>query len=76
MPRLKSRVDKRDSRLYGVISEYSHQHHIKRPQLAKACGVSETTLSKKINNPGCFTLSEIRAICEYLRIPTDERNFI
>lgn len=76
MPRLKSRVDKRDSRVYGVISEYSHQHHIKRPQLAKACGVSETTLSKKINNPGCFTLSEIRAICEFLRIPADERNFI
>ena len=41
-------------------------------QLAKAIGISEYTLSTKLNNKFSFKQEEIIAICKVLNIPVSE----
>ena len=41
-------------------------------QLAKAIGISEYTLSTKLNNKFSFKQDEIIAICKVLNIPVSE----
>ena len=56
------------SKLLGRIRERGFTQE----QLAKAVGMSKTTLSAKLNNLFYFTAKEIYAICEVLNIPTSE----
>lgn len=56
------------SKLLGRIKECGFT----QAKLAKAIGISKTTLSVKLNNLFSFTSEEILAICKVLDIPTNE----
>lgn len=53
------------SKLKGrIIEKYG-----KQAAFAKAIGISEHTMSFKLNGKNCFTQNEIKSICEKLTIP-------
>lgn len=56
------------SKLLGRIRECGFTQE----QLAKAVGMSKTTLNAKLNNQFYFTAKDIYAICAVLNIPTSE----
>ena len=56
------------SKLLGRIRECGFTQE----QLAKAIGMSKTTLSAKLNNQFYFTAKEMYAIGDVLNIPTSE----
>ena len=56
------------SKLLGKIRECG----LTQAELAKAVGMSKTTLSAKLNNQFCFNAREMYAICEKLNIPITE----
>ena len=56
------------SKLLGRIRECG----LTQEQLAKAIGVSKTTLSAKLNNKFHFDAAEMLAICKVLNIPVCE----
>ncbi len=55
-------LDKR--KLLGLMVEKD----ISRKQLAKLLNLTEKTVSRKINGPGCFDTVEAEKICEALGI--------
>ena len=56
------------SKLLGRIKEFGHT----QSSLAKAVGMTETTMSQKLNNKSVFGQSEIRKICKLLEISDAE----
>lgn len=56
------------SKLLGRMKECGFT----QKQLAKAVGISKTTLSAKLNNHFSFSQEEILAICKVLNIPICE----
>ena len=56
------------SKLLGRIKEFGHT----QSSLAKAVGVTETTMSQKLNNKSVFGQPEIRKICKLLEISDAE----
>lgn len=68
--------DKRDSRFVGIVKQYLFERHMTLKDLAPRIGMCYNTMTVKINHPEKFTVAEMRRICDLLRIPADERNFI
>ena len=56
------------SKLLGKIRECGFTQE----QIAKAIGISEYSLNKKLNNKSKFDSAEMLAIGKMLNIPTDE----
>lgn len=56
------------SKLLGRIKEFG----LTQERLASEIGMSNSTLSFKLNNKAFFTQKEIRKICELLEIKTTE----
>ena len=56
------------SKLLGLMREYGYTQET----LAKAIGISESTLNIKLKGKAYFTSTEIDRICELLSIPNEE----
>lgn len=56
------------AKLIGRIKEYGFTQE----RLAAEIGMSESTISFKLNNKAFFTQREIRKICDLLEIKADE----
>lgn len=67
--------DTRDKEIKGTIQKYLTVNQITRGKLLKYIGMKETTYYRRLENPSTFTLGEIRAIYDYLKVPTEERKF-
>lgn len=55
------------NKLRGKISEAG----LSQRKLAQLIGISENTISSKMNHHGCFDTNEIDRICEALGITSD-----
>lgn len=56
------------SKLLGRIKEFGHTQET----LAKEIGITESSMSMKLNNKAYFKQIEIRLICGVLEIPDSE----
>ena len=68
--------DKRDSRFIGIVRQYLYERKMTQETISKLIGVSKNTFSAKMQDPSRFTVWEMRQICDILRVPATERNFI
>lgn len=58
---------------YNKLKGYLAEHNIKHKDVASLINVTHTTFSKKITRNGAeFTADEIRSICKYYNISSDE----
>lgn len=69
-------IDKRDSRLVGVVNQYLYERHLTQAAAAKLIGISKNTFCTKMKQPQKFTVCELRNLCDVLRIPAAERTFL
>lgn len=57
---------------YTKFRAWMRENHIKSSDLADLLGVSEATISKKLNGFSDFTVVEVRVICTTYGISADE----
>ncbi len=57
--------------IYKLL-EVLEEKNIKRSQLAKVLGVSETTLRTRFKKKTCFTLDEVYLIKDFLELSKEE----
>lgn len=73
MPKLKESEDvKKDKQIQNFIVSQMFQRSMNKTELALKLHMSEQTLRKKIKNPTNFSLGELRALANILRIPKSE----
>lgn len=72
MGTVRTAVTKRD-RVVGVIGMYKAIRKMTDTDLAVASGVSQSTISRRMNNPDEFKIGELRKIFAALGVPVDER---
>lgn len=63
----------REKQPFYKFKGYLAENGIKQKDLAEQIGMSEVSLSQKINRSGSvFTLDEVKTVCELLDISADE----
>lgn len=55
-----------------MIKAFKAKYNLDNKALADAMGISTQTLSRRQQNPGSFTLSEMRKLRQKLRIPKEK----
>lgn len=75
MPRLKpiGKYAESDSDVRAVLSAYMSRIPITRTKMGPAIGISSAGFCNKFNNPGKFSLEELRRSYDYLKVPKEER---
>jgi ribosome-binding protein aMBF1 (putative translation factor) len=74
MPRVKpSQFEERNRVARSVIAKYVELRAVSNNDLAKHLAVSVSTICKRRRSPETFTLWELRILCDYLKIPLEER---
>ena len=62
-----------DKQPFYKLKGYLAENGIKQRDLAESIGISEVSLSQKINRSGSvFTLDEVKKICDVLHISADD----
>ena len=56
---------------YPKFRAYLAANKIKQKEVADLIGVTEATISKKINGGADFDMSEVRTICKHFKLKTD-----
>ncbi|MCF6160812.1 helix-turn-helix transcriptional regulator [Furfurilactobacillus milii] len=52
-----------------LVLGYLKAHHITQDEVAEILGVNRTTVNRKLNNNGTFTVKEAQILNRKLRIP-------
>lgn len=74
MPKLKiSKTEERNRIARSVISKYMELNAVNDEQLSKKLPFTRKTLQNKRKRPETFTVLELRALCDTLKIPEEER---
>ena len=53
---------------FRALKAIMFEKGVSQEELAKAIGVSETTLNSKLNGRSTFLVTEVRDVCSYLEI--------
>lgn len=59
-----------------ILFPYMNRADVNWSKLAKVLGISKTTMSKKIKNPGSFSQAELKVIGNYLNMSLEDRGRI
>lgn len=77
MPRVKiSKTEERNRVARSVISKYMELNAMNDEQLSARLPFTRKTLQNKRKRPETFTVLELRALCDALKIPDEERGML
>lgn len=64
--------DRRSDQMRALLAKYQTLRNTKTTDLALRLGISRPTLNRKKRNADSFTLGEVRAIAQSMKIPLAE----
>lgn len=77
MPKVKiSQTEERNRVARSIISKYMELNNVNNEQLSARLPFTKRTLQNKRRRPETFTVFELRALCDALKVPEEERGMI
>lgn len=77
MPKVKiSKTEERNRIARSIISKYMELNAVNDEQLSNRLPFTRRTLQNKRRRPETFTVFELRALCDALKIPEGERGML